>query len=228
MGMGFAGDKTEAQVDREFAFARMHTAPPAVAWDKRRSQKAEAFFSSPALPPPPPQPPPLAADMFTPDISLPVGRPPPIWTSRPQTTATAGLTCHHDLPLNQLARPTKPLSRRPRVSSPARRRSVAMLHLRHHLLSSIRAAFPRHRCLLSTATTATSPARFVAEEYLVTTCGLTQRNRAGPPRGSPTSSLMSNPTPPSPFSQASVSPKTTSPPESPGTRGSSATRWTKP
>jgi len=44
MGMGFAGDKTEAQVDREFAFARMHTAPPAVAWDKGEDKKPKPFF----------------------------------------------------------------------------------------------------------------------------------------------------------------------------------------
>ncbi|OEL18980.1 hypothetical protein BAE44_0019996 [Dichanthelium oligosanthes] len=57
-----------------------------------------------------------------------------------------------------------------------------MLCLRNHLLSGVRAAFPLHRILLSTTTAAaaaaaaaaaTPPARFAAEEYLVSTCGLT-------------------------------------------------------
>ncbi|AQK75077.1 Transcription termination factor MTERF8, chloroplastic [Zea mays] len=48
-----------------------------------------------------------------------------------------------------------------------------MLRLQHHFLSSIGASSHRHCSLLSIATTAITPDRFVAEEYLVTTCGLT-------------------------------------------------------
>ncbi|XP_044980467.1 classical arabinogalactan protein 5-like [Hordeum vulgare subsp. vulgare] len=108
-----------------------------------------------------------------------------------------------------------------------------MLRLRSsilaHLLSSSPAASPAsplHR-LISAAVPAIppNPSGFAVEEYLVSTCGLTQAQAVKASTKLSHLKSPANPTPSSPSSPASASPAPTSPPSSPRTRDSSAPTW---